>query len=381
MVAIQGTLRADRRTKELVKRLRPGDIAVIHHTDLDATAARALLDCRVGAVVNAVPSVSGRYPNRGPGLLLDAGIPLLDAVGEEFFEQACRKEGSAAMLEGDRIRLADGTCATGHRLSQESLASQLEPARANLSRELDAFARNTLEYLVEEKSLLLDPVDVPEIAVPMQGRHVLVVVRGEGFKDDLRAIEPYLRDVRPVLIGVDGGADALLEVGLKPHLIIGDMDSVSDAALRCGAELIVHGYTHGNREAPGLARIQKLGLSAKVFYAPGTSEDIAMLLADEKGASLIVAVGTHFSLVEFLDKGRSGMASTFLVRLRIGAKLMDAKGIGRLWAQRSRPATREILLLVAAALFPLGYIASQSPLFRTLFNTLRLSLRSTFGWQ
>jgi uncharacterized membrane-anchored protein len=381
MVAIQGTLRADRRTKELVKRLRPGDIAVIHHTDLDATAARALLDCRVSAVVNAVPSVSGRYPNRGPGLLLDAGIPLLDAVGEEFFEHACRKEGSPAMLEGDRIRLADGTCATGHRLSRETLASQLEPARANLSHELDAFARNTLEYLVEEKSLLLDPVDVPEISVPIQGRHVLVVVRGEGFMDDLRAIEPYLRDARPVLIGVDGGADALMEVGLKPHLIIGDMDSVSDEALRCGAELIVHGYAHGDRKAPGLARVQKLGLTAKVFYAPGTSEDIAMLLADEKGASLIVAVGTHFSLVEFLDKGRSGMASTFLVRLRIGAKLMDAKGIGRLWAQRSRPATREILLLVAAALFPLGYIASQSPLFRALFNTLRLSLRSTFGWQ
>lgn len=379
MAIVQGTLRADRRTKNLVKRLRPGDIALISHDDLDATAARALLECRVGAVINARPSISGRYPNRGPSILVDAGIPLLDAVGDVFFTEAAAREGSAAILDGDTIRLPNGLCARGALMTPEMVAEQLERARTNLSAELDAFARNTLEYLAEEKALLLDPVSVPVLDTPIRDRHVLIVVRGEGYKEDIRTIEPYLRDVRPVLIGVDGGADALLEVGLRPDIIIGDMDSVSDQALRCGAELVVHGYTRGDCAAPGMKRVEQMGLKAKVFHAPGTSEDIAMLLAYEKGAALIVAVGTHFSLVEFLDKGRGGMASTFLVRLRIGSKLVDAKGIGRLWAQRARPVTREILLLIAAGLFPLAVLAVNSPLFRTILRTLRLSFRSTFG--
>jgi uncharacterized membrane-anchored protein len=310
---------------------------------------------------------------------VEAGIPLLDSVGDAFFDIARRHEGKSAVMTGDSVRLSDGICATGQLLNRETVAQLLENARANLSRELDAFARNTLEYMAEEKAILLDPVDIPDISTPIRGRHALVVVRGEGYKEDLRIISDYIRDVRPVLIGVDGGADALLEIGLKPDLIVGDMDSVSDNALKCGAELVVHGYAKGNRDAPGLRRIQNLGLRAKVFHAPGTSEDIAILLADEKGASLIVAVGTHFSLVDFLDKGRGGMASTFLVRLRTGAKLLDAKGIGRLWETKSRPATLEVLLLIAAAFFPIGVIALYSPWFRTVINTVRLSLRSTFG--
>jgi len=379
MAAIEGILRADRRTKELVKRLKPGDIALIHHPDLDATAARSLVDCRPMAVVNAARSITGRYPNRGPSILLEAGIPMLDAVGDAFFDAASLCEGSLALIEGDSIRVLHGPQAQGVRLTPEIVAQEMERAKQNLSAELDGFARNTLEYLVAEKALLLDPVQVPEIRTPIRGRHALVVVRGEGYKEDLHAIGPYLADVRPVLIGVDGGADALLELGLKPDIIVGDMDSVSDRALRCGAELIVHGYVPSDRGCPGLQRIQQMGLQAKVFHAPGTSEDVAMILADEKGASLIVAVGAHFSLVEFLDKGRNGMASTFLVRLLVGSKLVDAKGIGRLWAQRVRPSTREIGLVIAAGLFPVAVIALYSPWIRTVLNTVRLSLRSAFG--
>jgi uncharacterized membrane-anchored protein len=372
---VEGTLRADRRTKDLLKRLKPGDIALIHHTDLDATAARALVDCKVSAVVNAGKSISGRYPNRGPSVLMDAGIPILDAVGDEFFDKASKQENGRVILDGDLLRLTDGLCAQGERLTPEAVASQLEASRENLSFELQAFARNTLEYLDEEKSLLLDPIDLPELSTKISGRHAMIVVRGEGYKDDLQVITPYLQEMRPVLIGVDGGADALLEIGWKPDIIIGDMDSVSDDALRCGAEIIVHGYAKGDRKAPGLARVESLGLKAKVFHAPGMSEDVAILLADDKGATVIVAVGTHFSLEEFLDKGRGGMASTFLVRLRTGAKLVDAKGIGRLWPARNRPATREILLLIAAALFPIGVIVVYSPWFRTILSTLRLTFR------
>jgi len=379
MGSIRGTLRADRRTKALLKRLRPGDIAVIDHSDLDAMAARGLLEARPAAVVNAARSISGRYPNRGPSILIEGGIPLLDDVGEEFMVAALNREGSRADLCGGTICTEDGVRAKGKLLDRAEVERMMDEASGHVDAALDAFARNTLSYLSEEKALLLDPVDVPDLRTRIQGRHVMVVVRGEGYREDLAAIEGYLRDVRPVLIGVDGGADALLDVGLRPDLIIGDMDSVSDRALRCGAELVVHGYARDRRDAPGLARVQAMGLKATVFHAPGTSEDVAMLLAHEKGASLIVAVGTHYSLFDFLDKGRGGMASTFLVRLRVGSKLVDAKGIGRLWSQRSRPRTMEMLLLIAAGLFPLGVIAWHSPFLRMVANAFRLTFRSSAG--
>lgn len=379
MAGVQGTLRADRRTKNLAKRLRPGDIALIHHADLDAMAARSLIECRVGAVINAAPFITGRYPNLGPSLLVEAGIPALDGVGEDFFRRAASREGKPATLDGNRLVLSDGASADGALLTRETVSERLEAARANISAELDAFARNTLSYLAAEKALLLDPVDVPATSVRLADRHALVVVRGEGYREDLRAIEHYVRDVRPAIIGVDGGADALLDLGMKPDIIIGDMDSVSDAALRCGAELVVHGYARGERAAPGQDRLRTLGLTSKVFHVPGTSEDAALLLADESGASVIVAVGTHFSLVDFLDKGRGGMASTFLVRLRIGSKLVDAKGIGRLWAARQRPAWPEIALIIGAAIFPIVIVTQNSPFLRTLINTTRLWLRSAMG--
>ena len=380
MSPIQGPSRADSRTKDLVKRLRPGDMAFIKHPDLDATAARSLVERRPAAVINSAPSITGRYPNRGPSILLEAGIPVLDSDEETVFDAALSKEGQPVVVEGDVVRIGDSVRANVRRLTAESVQSSLDLARQNLGRELDGFARNTLEYMEAEKGLLLDPIDVPELRTQIAGKHALIVVRGEGYKRDLQMIGQYLSDIRPVLIGVDGGADALMEMGLKPHIIVGDMDSVSDRALKCGAELIVHGYAKGDRRAPGLERVQNLGLSAHVFHAPGTSEDIAMLIADERGAALIAAVGTHFSLEEFLDKGRGGMASTFLVRLRIGAKLVDAKGIARLYSQINRPATRELIFVSLAAMVPVGAIVLFSPWFRTVLRTARLSIRSAFGF-
>jgi uncharacterized membrane-anchored protein len=357
----------DRRTKNLCKRLKPGDIALIHHTDLDTTAARALRDCRVAAVVNAVPSISGRYPNRGPLTLVDAGIPFIDNIGEESFERVT--DGATALLEDDSLRFPEGVCVVGERLTPERVSEMMEGARANLDTELDRFARNTLDYLSREKALLFETVEVPHLKTRVAGKHVLIVVRGEGYKDDLALLGDYLGDVRPVVIAVDGGADAVLEARLRPDIILGDMDSVSDAALGCGAELIVHGYDRADRhDAPGLERIQKLGLSATVFHTRGTSEDAAMLLADALDARLIVAVGTHFSLEEFLDKGRGGMASTFLTRLRIGSKLVDAKGIARLW-EHQRPHLRELALVLFAAATPIVAVLLLSPAGR---NWLRM---------
>jgi uncharacterized membrane-anchored protein len=345
---IGGQVRLDRRTKNLTKRLRPGDIAVIHHSDLDRVSAEALVEAGVAAVINAVPSVSGRYPNLGPGILMDAGIPLVDHVGDQIF--ATVHEGDRLTIDGGRVLSATGTAvAEGTLYTTERLEEQLQYAREGLSDQIEAFAENTMTYLREEKELLLEGVGVPEVKTEIEGRHVLIVVRGYDYRSDLEALRPYISEYRPLLVGVDGGADALIEAGYKPDMIIGDMDSCSDETLRCGAELVVHAYHDGR--APGLERISALGLQAVVFPALGTSEDAAMLLADSKGARLLVAVGTHASLVEFLDKGRAGMASTFLTRLRVGPKLVDAKGVSRIY--RSQIRTWHLVLLVLSGLLAL----------------------------
>jgi uncharacterized membrane-anchored protein len=346
---VAGTARLDRRTKNLTKRLRPGDIAVIDHVDIDRVSADALVGCKVAAVVNAAPSISGRYPNLGPEILLAAGIPLIDDVGREVFSRL--KEGTPVRLDGAQLLAEDGTVlAEGIAQDDTTVSAAMAEAKAGLSVQLEAFAANTMEYMKRERALLLDGVGVPDVATVIEGRHVLVVVRGYDYKEDLAALRPYIRDYRPVLIGVDGGADALVEAGYSPDMIVGDMDSVSDDVLRSGAEVVVHAYADGR--APGLARVQDLGVEAITFPASATSEDIAMLLADEKGARLIVAVGTHATLVEFLDKGRGGMASTFLTRLRLGGKLVDAKGVSRLY--RSRISTAALVVLVLAAFIAIG---------------------------
>jgi uncharacterized membrane-anchored protein len=342
---IMGTARLDRRTKRLVGRLRAGDLAVIDHVDIDRVAADALVAVGVSAVLNAKPSISGRYPNLGPQVLVDAGILLIDDLGEGIFQNV--REGDELRVDGNTVFLGDEPVAHGVRQDAESVSKSMVDAREGLSVQLEAFAANTMEYLKQERDLLLDGVGVPEIATQVAGRHCLIVVRGYDYKADLDVLRPYIREFKPVLIGVDGGADALVEAGYTPDMIIGDMDSVSDDVLRCGAEIIVHAYPDGR--APGLARMHQLGVPAITFPAAATSEDIAMLMADEKGASLIVAVGTHATLVEFLDKGRGGMASTFLTRLRIGGKLVDAKGVSRLYRQSISGSSLLLLVLSAIA--------------------------------
>ncbi|MFZ0323688.1 MAG: putative cytokinetic ring protein SteA [Actinomycetes bacterium] len=341
-----GVVRLDKRTKNLTKRLQPGDVAVIDHVDIDRVSAEALVACQPSAVVNVSASISGRYPNLGPEILVEAGVPLLDSVGPDVFVQL--REGDRVHVVGDDLVKGDDVVASGRLLDDVYVEEAMAEARSGLSVQLEAFASNTMEYLRRERELLIDGVGVPDISTKIDGRQVLIVVRGYHYKEDLQVLRPYIREFRPVLVGVDGGADALLEAGYKPSLIVGDMDSVSDDALLSGAEIVVHAYRDGR--APGLSRVEELGLHAVVFPATGTSEDIAMLLADDKGAELIVAVGTHATLVEFLDKGRSGMASTFLTRLRVGGKLVDAKGVSRLY--RSRVSTLQVFMLMLA-----GFVA------------------------
>jgi uncharacterized membrane-anchored protein len=358
-------VRKDKRTKLLVKRLRPGDVAVIDHLDLDRVAAQTLAERRPAVVVNAASSISGRYPNPGPMLLLDAGIPMLDTAGQGVFE----------LREGEQVRVdehgavlrADGTeIARGEWLVPEDVRKRVDDAKDNLAAALEDFTLNTLSYVRRDRDLLLEGLDLPPLETNLRDRHVLVVVRGHDYKKDLQTLRGYVSEFRPVLIGVDGGADALLEAGFKPDIILGDMDSVTNEALACGAEIVVHAYPDGR--APGRERVERLGLRPRILPGAGTSEDMAMLLAYEADCDLIVAVGTHASMVDFLDKGRAGMASTFLVRLKVGTKLVDAKGVNRLYRVGVRRA--DLVILVAAALVAMVVVTVMSASLRDVWETI-----------
>jgi uncharacterized membrane-anchored protein len=371
---IVGVARVDPRTKVLVKRLKPGDIAVIDHADLDRVSADELIDCRVAAVVNAAKSITGRYPNLGPRLLVEAGIPLVDDVGSDVLIRI--SEGAVVRLDGDVLFAGDQAVAKGVLQDETTLAKAMQQAVDGVTTQIDSFAANTLEFLRHEVDLLTTGIQVPELGTSMDGRHVLVVVRGYRYREDLRALRPYIREYRPVMLAVDGGADALLEAGYRPDVIIGDMDSVTDEALCSGAELVVHAYADGH--APGMARLQSLGLDAVPLPAAGTSEDVALLVADACGASLIAVVGTHWTLEEFLDKGRPGMASTFLTHLRVGGKLVNARGVHQLY--QSRISGWALLVLVLAAAFTLVIVVMFSPAGPILGNYFSVTWRTFTTW-
>ncbi len=370
-IELTGVARVDRRTKDLAKRIKPGEIAVIDHRDLDTVATESLIEAGTAAVINADASISGRYPNVGPLLLPAAGVPMIDQVGSDVMDVI--EDGATITIRGNQVFTADTLVATGTIQNMDTMTEVLERSRESMGDELERFAANTLEYLRREGHLLVDNPDIPDIPVDFRGRQVLVVVRGVDYKKDLELLERsgYLREQQPLLVGVDGGADALLSLGKVPDVIIGDMDSVSEKALRCGASIVVHGYADGR--APGAERLVEMGVDHVIFNSTGTSEDIAMLIAFERGAELIVAVGTHNSMVDFLDKGRAGMASTFLVRMKVGPILVDAKGVNRLYDSRVRK--RDLVLLVASAMVAMIVITLMSDPLRLILRGLTLSFR------
>lgn len=374
MTIIKGRSRVDRRTKNLVKRLEPQDIAVIVHDGIDKLAAEALVATRVRVVINCLESMSKDYPNSGPGILLEAGILVIDNVGLDVLERI--QENDEIDIVGCRVYKDGEIVAQGTILDSEIINEKVELARARMDEVLARFVDNTLTYARQEISLVSgSQIQYPEIKTPFKNRHALIVVRGNNYREDLRTIHSYIREVKPVLVGVDGGADALREFGLKPDIVIGDMDSVSDEALKDAGEIIVHAYQDGR--APGLDRVRELGLEAKTFPAPGTSEDIAMLLAYENGADLIVAVGTHSNMLDFLEKGRKGMASTFLVRLKVGSLLVDAKGVSQLY--NAPVQSRHIAKIVLAALLPVAAVVGLTPATREIVKLMYIQLRVFLG--
>ena len=356
-----------------MKRLRPGDVAVIDHVDIDRIAAEELIEAGAVAVLNAAPSSQGRYPNAGPLMLARAGICLVDAPGDALFEKL--KDGDRVRIEGETIFRGKEEIARGRALSVAELERQMQEHRERIDVALGEFAENTVSHVREETDLLTGNIAFPPTRASFRDRHALIVVRGDRHRRDLKALRAYIRDMRPLIVAVDGGADGVLEAGLEPDVILGDMDSASDEALRCGAELIVHGYPDGG--APGRERLLAAGLDHQVVPAAGTSEDVAMLLAHEKGAALIVSVGAHFNLVEFLDRKRGGMSSTFLTRLKIGERLVDAKGVSRLYNPSSTLAP--LAFFAVAFLILLSILIITSPALNDVFELVWLKIRIWLG--
>lgn len=370
----RGTARLGKRTKHLVKRLGPGDVAVIDHLNIDRIAAEELIATGVGAVLNASPSSDGQYPNTGPLLLVRAGVLLVDVEDGDPFE-LLRDGDGVTISRGGVVSVGSGELLHGRRLEVVELERQLDEQRERVDEALAEFAENTVAHVRQETDLLTGSVEFPPTRASFRDRHVLIVVRGEHHRRDLKALRAYIRDMRPVVVAVDGGADGALEAGLKPDLILGDMDSAGDAALRCGAELIVHAYPDGR--APGRQRLLDMGLEHTVLPAAGTSEDVAMLMAYERGAALIVSVGAHFNLIEFLDRKRGGMSSTFLTRLRIGERLVDAKGVSRLYNPGTGYGPAALFLAAFAILLAVLVIAS--PALNELVDLIWLKIKIWLG--
>ncbi len=371
--AIYGTARLGRRTKHLVKRLRPGDVAVIDHVNIDRIAAEELIGTGVRAVLNASESSDGRYPNAGPLMLVRAGIRLIDAPGDELFERL--RDGDPVSIDGGIVSVEGKQVLHGQPLGAEELERQLEQQHERVDEALTDFVENTMAHVRQETDLLTGSIEFPPTRASFRDRHALIVVRGDRHRRDLKALRAYIRDVRPLVVAVDGGADGAIEAGLKPDVILGDMDSASDEALRCGAELIVHAYPDGR--APGRERLLEMGLDHTLVPAAGTSEDVAMLMVYEKGAALIVSVGAHFNLIEFLDRKRGGMSSTFLTRLRIGEKLVDAKGVSRLYTPSSGLGPLAVFVAVFAVL--LAILIITSPALNDLFQLVWLKVKIWLG--
>jgi uncharacterized membrane-anchored protein len=371
---LAGRARLGRRTKDLVKDLRADEIAIVDHADLDRVSAEELAATGVRAVVNVAQSTTGRFPNPGPLELVRSGVRLIDAPGAALFDE---------LSDGDHIRIQSGAVwrngtqlVEGTELDETMLAAALAEQQGRVSHALEAFAENTLRHLQEEAGTLAAGIELPNLRTRFRDRHALIVARGPGYKSDLRMVRPYVRDFRPVLVAVDGGADALREVGLAADMIVGDFDSVSDAALRSGAELVVHAYPDGR--APGADRLHRLGLGFERVSAPGISEDLALQIAHGKGATLLVAVGTHFNLVEFLERDRAGMASTFVTRLKVGESLVDAKGVSRLVSRRV--GVWPIAVFAATGVAAIAVSALASPALRNVIESTTRAIGNGLGF-
>ena len=365
-----GTARVDRRTKGLLPRLRPGDVAVLEHVDMDRATAQALVDAEVAAVVNAAPMISGRYPNLGPQVLVDAGVPVVDGIGGA---------GLAAVGDGRVVRLIDGSLyadgellATGRVVDAETVATELDAARSGLATQLETLTHNSTEFLRREQDLLLHGLGVPRLGTRIARRPVVVVVRGHDHERELARIRPFLREQHPVLVGVGGGAEVLRAAGFKPDVVVidanaDDVELPGAKTLRAARDVVVR--TDRGAGRAHVDSLERLGVRPLRFESAATPEDAALILADAGAAAVIVGVGMHATLDELLDRQRPGVASTYLTRLKVGPRLVDADAVPYLYSGRVRP--WHLLLVMLAGLVALAAAISVTPVGQDWLDSLQ----------
>ncbi|MGE5696640.1 MAG: putative cytokinetic ring protein SteA [Candidatus Sericytochromatia bacterium] len=340
-----GTAVVDRDTERLLRRVGPGDIVVLDARDLDRMTADVLVDAGVAAVINASRSISGRYPNQGPEVLVAHGVRLIDDTGPEVFKKV--KDGARVRVHNGAVYSGDRRLIVGVERTDEEISDLMHEAKSGLVEHLEAFAGNTIEFIRSESPLLIDGIGIPDIDVDLNRRHVVVVGEEDAAADDLKSLKPFIKEYQPVLVGVGAGADVLRKNGYRPQLIVGDPDKMTADVLRCGAQVVLPADADGH--APGLERIQDLGVGAMTFPAAGSAMDLALLLADHHGAALIVTAGHSATIEEFFDRTRAqSNPSTFLTRLKVGQKLVDAKAVATLY--RNRISGGAIAMLVLAML-------------------------------
>ncbi len=351
---VVGTARVDRRSAAALRRVGPGDVVVLDHVDLDRALAEALVAAGVAAVVNAASSISGRYANLGPEVLASAGVLIVDEVGVGVFDRL--KDGRPVRVDEGVVYVDDEPVASGHELGLAEVRERMAQAREGLATQLQGFTHNATEFLRREPDLLLHGAGVPELDVTLAGRPVVVVTRDFDWEADLAAVRRFLEEQDPVLVAVDAGADVLLDAGHTPDLLVVGQEGLSDAsagpavsdrALTSAREVLVHADSSGR--LVGAERLERLGVRAQRIAAAGTTSDIALLVVHAGEADVLVAVGSHPGLDEFLDRQRSGLASTFLTRLKVGSRLVDAKAVPLLYSART-PRWRLWLLLLVALL-------------------------------
>ncbi len=339
---VVGTARVDRDIDRLLRRVCPGDIAVLDILDLDRITADALVDAEIAAVINASPSVSGRYPNLGPEVLLANGVTLIDETGTDVFKKI--KDGSKVRLYNGGVYAGDRRLIRGTERTDEEIAELMQEAKSGLVAHLEAFAGNTIEFIRSESPLLIDGIGIPDVDIELRRRHVVVVADEDDAADDLKRLKPFIKEYQPVLIGVGSGADVLRQAGYRPQLIVGDPSNLSIEVLKCGAQVVLPADADGH--APGLERIQDLGVGAMTFPAAGSPADLALLLADHHGAALLVTVGHRANIETFFDRTRQDSnPSTFLTRLRVGEKVVDAKAVATLYHNRISGGAIALLIL------------------------------------
>jgi uncharacterized membrane-anchored protein len=339
---VVGTARVDRDIDRLLRRVCPGDIVVLDVLDLDRITADALVDAEIAAVVNASPSVSGRYPNLGPEVLVANGVTLIDETGPEVFKKV--KDGAKVRLFNGGVYSGDRRLIRGTERTDQEIAELMQEAKTGLVAHLEAFAGNTIEFIRSESPLLIDGIGIPDVDVDLRRRHVVVVADEDHAADDLKRLKPFIKEYQPVLIGVGTGAEVLRKAGYRPQLIVGDPTELSTDVLKCGAQVVLPADADGH--ASGLERIQDLGVGAMTFPAAGSPTDLALLLADHHGAALLVTAGHSANIETFFDRSRQqSNPSTFLTRLRVGEKVVDAKAVATLYHNRISGGAIALLIL------------------------------------